>query len=188
MGCRRWGWRGVEKWDPAANDLLFFTAELEMVTVSSSVSVYWCFFSTDSCLSLSRSATAHPAFRHPLYFRGKAHVYCLRGVIWGHAHTHHLAQRWPAHSARFCLWRRNRDQRIHELLTNLQGDTEAQRKLYLHCQQRGLHCQLGETANSYWWANKREHKIGHTKWNRIPLGLFYYIIHLKLFCFVFCFF
>lgn len=67
----------------------------------------------------SHSATTHPAFWHPLYLRGKADIHCLCGVIWGHAHSHHLAQRWPAHNPRLRFWSRNRDQRIHELFTNL---------------------------------------------------------------------
>lgn len=98
----------------------------------------------------SASATPHPALRYPLYLSGEAHVHRLRGVIWGHAHTHHLAQRRPAHRARLRLWRRNRDQRVHELPANLQGDTEAQRELHLHRQQRRRHRQLGETVDCYW--------------------------------------
>lgn len=107
-----------------------------------------------SCIPLtvtvSPSAAAHPALRYPLYLSGEAHVHRLCGVIWGHAHTHHLAQRQPAHRSRLRLWRRNRNQRVHELPANIQGDTEAQWKLHLHRQQRRRHRQLGTTVDCYW--------------------------------------
>lgn len=121
----------------------------------SSTSISACTPLTLCALPLSPSATAHPALWYPLYLSGEAHVHCLCGVIWGHAHTHHLAQRWPAHCSRFCLWRRNRNQRVHELPANLQGDTEAQWKLHLHRQQRRCHRQLGKTADCYWWGIER---------------------------------
>lgn len=111
----------------------------------------------------SPSTAAHPALRYPLYLSGEAHVHCLRGVFWGHAHTHHLAQRRSAHRARLRLWRRNWDQRVHELPADLQGDTEAQRKLHLHRQQRRCYSQLGEAADCYWW----EWNKGGCEWTEV---------------------
>lgn len=147
-----WGGGGVLKRGPLANDLLPLSlrllALLQMATLPL-FNIYHCLYSTDF-LSLSSSATAHPALRYPLYLSGEAHVHRLCGVIWGHAHTHHLAQRRPAHRARLCLWCCNRDQRVHELPANFQCDTEAQWKLHLHRQQCCCNCQLGKTVDCYW--------------------------------------
>lgn len=98
---------------------------------------------------LSPSATPHTALRYPVYLSGEAHLHRLRGVVWGHAHTYHLAQRWPAHRAGLRLRCGNRDQRVHEFSANHQGDAKAQWKLHLHRQQHRRHRQLGKTADRY---------------------------------------
>lgn len=100
-------------------------------------------------LPLSTSATPHPALRYSFYLSGEAHLHRLRGVIRGHAHTYHLAQRWPAHCARLRLWCSNRDQRLHEFSADHQGDAKAQWKLHLHRQQHRCHRQLGKTADRH---------------------------------------
>lgn len=147
MGSERVGWG--DKRVPLANNLLGLLALLQMAAPPL-FHDYGRFCSNDSLsLPLSTSATPHPTLRYPFYLSGEAHLHRLRGVIWGHAHTYHLAQRWPAHCARLRLWRGNRDQRVHEFSANHQGDAKAQRKLHLHRQQHRRHCQLGKTTDRY---------------------------------------
>lgn len=151
MGCRRWGLKGGERRGPHWPMTFSLSQHCSRWPHCHSSTSIAAFIPLTLCsFPPSLSATPHPALRYPLYLSGEAHVHRLCGVIWGHAHTHHLAQRWPAHRARVRLWRRNRDQRVHELPANLQGDTEAQRKLHLHRQQRCRHRQLGKTVDCYW--------------------------------------
>lgn len=93
------------------------------------------------------SSTTDPTVWLSTNFHWEIDVHRLRGVIWRHAHTHHLAQGRAGDRAllRHHYWHK----RVHELPADIQGVAQAQRQLHLHCQQWCCHCQHREATHSY---------------------------------------